>query len=115
MNRTDTLVMQRQEQVNAVLKQANQQEENQQKHIKVAVLQMQKIQALEKKLEQQLANSSTRVRDSIQGWIPASIDTSGSLVTREEIQLMFTNFTKNLPTQTTCTEINPAGTKISGK
>ena len=61
-----------------------------------------KIQELEDKLIQQIANSATSVSGSasILGQIPASIDTSGSLITREEMQAMFVQFQKSLPTTT---------------
>ena len=57
--------------------------------------------------------------------IPATIDTSTSgdrgrggsrtsTVTKEEMMQMFTQFTKNFQ-QGQCTEINPTGTKVTGK
>ena len=48
--KTDPLVMQRQEQANAALEQTTQQQDNHQKQIEVAILQTQKIQALEENL-----------------------------------------------------------------
>ena len=47
MNRIDPSVMPQQEQATTVLEQTNYQEDNQQKHIKVALLQIKKFQALE--------------------------------------------------------------------
>ena len=60
MNKTGSLVMQRQQQANTVLKQASQQQEDHNKN-EVAILQTQKIQALEEKLGQQMANNATSV------------------------------------------------------
>ena len=72
----------------------------------MSILQTQKIQELEDKLIQQIANSATSVSGSanIPGQIPASIDTSGSSITREEMQAMFVQFQKSLPTTATGTE-----------
>ena len=62
----------------------------------MAVLQTQKIQVLKEILEQQLANSATNVGGSIPRQIPASANTSGSLVIRDELQSMLAIFTKEL-------------------
>ena len=87
---------------NAALAQTKEDETIQLQAIKVAVLQSQKIQELEAKIEEQLANIVTN--NSIPGRIPASIDTSNSgsgggsttsTVTKEEMMQMFTQFTKN--------------------
>ena len=85
MDKTDPLVLRQQEQANiAALGQATQQLDNQQKQIKMAILQTQKIQALKEKLVQQIGNSATSVGGgSIPGQISALSDTSGSSIKRE--------------------------------
>ena len=102
MNRTDPVIMKRTELANAVLAQTKEDETNQQQALEIAVLQTQKIQALEARLEQQLANIATN--NSVPGRIPASINTSGSksgggsttsTVTKEEMMQMFSQFTQN--------------------
>ena len=107
MNRTDPSIMRRKEIANAAVAQTSENETNQREALEIAVLQTQKIQALEAKLEQQLANIATNNNNnSIPGRIPASIDTdtSGngggggsvtSTVTKEEMMQMFSQFTKN--------------------
>ena len=68
--------------------------------MEIVVLQTQKIQALEEKLEQGLANIATNSGSSIPGRILATIDTSTSggsttsAVTKEEIMQMFAKFTQ---------------------
>ena len=117
MNVTDPVVMQQKELANAILDQTKEQEETQRQHMKVAVLQTQKIQELETKLKQQPANIATSSGGSIPGRIPATIDTSTSggrsttsTVTKEEMMQVLAQFTKNFQPGT-CTEINPIGTK----
>ena len=53
-------------------------EENQQKHLEVTVLQTGKFQAMEEKLEQELANITTRDGGSIPKQIPATVNTGTS-------------------------------------
>ena len=72
MNKTDPAIMKRKELANAVLAQTKEDESNQQQALEIAILQTQKIQELEEKIQQQLANSAT---NSVPGRIPASIDT----------------------------------------
>ena len=98
MNLTNPAIMRRKEQVNAVLDQTKEQEESQRQHMEVVVLRTQKIQELETKLEQQLANIATS-----SGGIPATINTSTSgsgstarTVTKEEMMQMFVQFTKKI-------------------
>ena len=102
MNLTYPAIMQQKEQENAVLDQTKEQEETQRQQMEVAVLQTKKIQELETKLKQQLANIATSSGGSIPGWIPAtfytSISGSGSTtstVTKEEMMQMFAKFTQN--------------------
>ena len=119
MNKIDPAIMRRKELANAALAQTKEDETTQQQALEIAVLQTQKIEALEAKLEQQLANIATNNGNSIPRRIPATIDTSNSrsgggsttsTVTKEEMMQMFTQFTKNFQ-QGQCTEINPTGTK----
>ena len=122
MNKTDPAIMKRAELANAVLAQTKEDETNQREALEIAILQTQKIQALEAKIEQQLANIAT---NSVPGRIPASIDTSSSAsgagggsttstVTKEEMMQMFSQFTQNLQ-QEECTVIPPTGTKVKEK
>ena len=67
-------------------------DETQRQALEVAVLKTQKLQALEAKLEQQIAKIATSSGSNIPGRIPATIDTSigggGSItstVTKEEM------------------------------
>ena len=76
MNKTNLAITKCTELANMVLAQTKEDEINQQDALEIAVLQTQKIQALEARLEQQLANIATN--NSVPGRIPASIDTSGS-------------------------------------
>ena len=96
---------------------------NQQAALEIAVLQTKKIQDLEERLNQQMANIAT---NSIPGRIPASINTSDSsksnggggsttsTVTKEEMMQMFLQFTQNFK-QGECTVIPPTETKITKK
>ena len=104
INKTDPAIMKRTELANAVLAQSEEEETTKRKAIEIAVLQTQKIQALEAKINEQLANIATNSGNSIPGWISATIDTSTSkgevgsttsTVTKEEMIQMFTQFTKN--------------------
>ena len=122
MNRTDPAIMRRKELANAATAQTAEDETDRRTAQEVLVLQTQKIQALEEKLNLRLANSAT----DIPGRIPASIDTSDSsgsnsgggsttsTVTKEEMMQMFAQFTQNLK-QGECTVIPPTETKISKK
>ena len=80
----------------------------------------QKLQALEEKLEQQLANIATNSGSSTPRQIPVTIDTSTSggsttsTVTKEEMMQMFTKSIQNLQ-QGQHTEINPKGTNVPEK
>ena len=56
MNKTNQAIMQRTELANAALAQTKEDKTTQRQALEVAVLQTQKIQALEAKLEQQLAS-----------------------------------------------------------
>ena len=120
MNKTNPAIMQRTELANEALAQTKEDKTIQRQAMEIAVLQTQKIQALEAKLEQQLANIATNSGSSIPRRIPATIDTStsgGSItntVTKEEMMQMFAKFTQNLQ-QGQYTEINPKGTKVIGK
>ena len=68
--------MKRTELANAVLAQTKEDETNQRQALEIAVLQTQKIQELEARIEQQqLANSAT---NEVPGRIPASINTGSS-------------------------------------
>ena len=89
--------------------------------MEVAVLQTQKTQELETKLEQQLANIATSCRSIIPRRIPEATDTSTSgggsttiIVMKEEMMQMFAKFTQNFQ-QGQCTKINLTGTKVTGK
>ena len=104
MNKTDPAIMKRKEIANAALAQTKEDETIQRQAIEVAVLQSQKNQELEAKIEEQLANIVTNNGNSIPRRIPASIDTSNSgsgggsttsTITKEEMMQMFTQFTKN--------------------
>ena len=121
MNKTDPAIMRRKELANAALAQTKEDETTQRQALEIVVLQTQQIQALEAKLEQQLANIATNSGNSIPGRIPATIDTNNSgstggggsttsTVTKEEMMQMFTQFTKNFK-QGQCTEITPTATK----
>ena len=122
MNKTDPAIMKRTELANAVLAQTKEDETNQREALEIAVLQTQKIQALEAKIEQQLANIVTN--NSVPGRIPASIDTSSSgsggggsttsTVTKEGMMQVFSQFTQNFK-QGKCTVIPPTGTKVKDK
>ena len=68
--------MGRKEQASVVQDQAKESEETWKKHLEVAVLQTEKIQAMEEKLEQELGNIATNSDGSIPGRIPATINTS---------------------------------------
>ena len=121
INKTDPAVIRQKEQANAVPDQAKKPEVTQQQALEVTVLQTQKLQALEAKLKQQIANIATSSGSSIPGRIPATIDTNSSgggsttsTVTKEEMIQVFAKFTQNLQ-QGQCTEINPTGTKITEK
>ena len=94
-------IMKRKELANAAMAQTMEEETNQKAQLEITILQTQKIQELEEKLNQQLANSAT---SSIPGRIPASIDTSdssksngsmASTVTKEEMMQMFAQLTQN--------------------
>ena len=123
MNKTDPAIMKRMELANAALAQTKEDESNQQQALEIAVLQTKKIQELEAKIEQQLANSAT---NSIPRRIPALIDTSStgsggggggsttSTVTKEEMMQMLLQFTQIL-NQGQCTVTPPTGTKIKDK
>ena len=78
MNKTDPAIMKRTELANAVLAQAEEEETTKQQAIEIAVLQTQKMQALEAKLNEQLANIATNSGNSIPGRITATIDTNTS-------------------------------------
>ena len=89
---------------NSVLAQSEEEETTKRQATKIAVLQTQKIQALEAKLNDQLATIATSSGNSIPGQIPATIDTSTSgggggsttsTVIKEVMMQMFTQFTKN--------------------
>ena len=97
---TNSAIMQQKEPANVVLNQIKEGEEAQWQHMKVAVLQTQKIQELETKVEQQLANITTSNDGSVLRRIPATIgtNTSGggsttSTVTSEEMMQMLAKFT----------------------
>ena len=82
---------------------------------------IQKLQALEAKLEQQLANITTSSGSSIPWQIPATIDintcsgsSTPSTIMKEKMMQMCAKFTQNLQ-QGQCTVINPTGTKVTGK
>ncbi|OEU17011.1 hypothetical protein FRACYDRAFT_239612 [Fragilariopsis cylindrus CCMP1102] len=104
MNKTDPAIMKRTELANAVLAQNREDENAQRQASEVLVLQTQKIQELEARIEQQqLANSAT---NQVPGRIPASISTGSSngsaggssatsTVTKEEMMQMFAQFTQN--------------------
>ena len=72
MNKTDPAIMKCTELANAVLAQTKEDETNQRQALEIAVLQTQKIQALEARLEQQLANIATN--NSIPQRIPPSFE-----------------------------------------
>ena len=122
MNKTGPVIMKRTELANAILTQTKEDETNQREALEIAVLQTQKIQALEAKIKQQLANIATN--NSVPGRIPASIDTSSSgsgrggsttsTITKEEMMQMFSQFTQNFK-QGKCTGITPTGTKVTEK
>ena len=78
MNKTDPAITKRKEIANAALAQTKEDETIQRQGIEVTVLQSQKIQELEAKIEEQLANIVTTNGISISGRIPASMDTSNS-------------------------------------
>ena len=69
MNKTDPAIMKRTELANAVLAQSEEEQIVKRQAIEIAVLQTQKIQALEAKLNEQLANIATNSGNSIPGWI----------------------------------------------
>ena len=102
MNKTNPAIMKRKELANAVMAQTKEDESKQRQALEIVVLQTKKIQELEAKIKQQLANIAT---NSVPGRIPASIDTSSSssggggsttsTVTKEEMMQMFSQFTKN--------------------
>ena len=106
MNKTDPAIMKRTELANAVLAQSKEDEDAQRQASEVLVLQTQKIQELEARIEQQqLANSATNM---VPGRIPTSISTGSSngsiaggssatsTVTKEEMMQMFSQFTQNI-------------------
>ena len=114
MNRTDPLVMQPQEQAKYSTLLSQQTNRDSQKTHWSNSTTCPKDPSNQRKTWTTTANIATSVwNSSIQEQILASISTGRSLVTREEIQLMFANFTKNFPSQTTCAEIYPTGTKLS--
>ena len=88
MNKTNPAIMRRKELANAALAQTKEDETTQRQALEIAVLQTQKIQALEAKLEQQLANIATNSGNSIPGRIPATIDTSNSGSGGAEVSLI---------------------------
>ena len=120
MDKTNPVIMRRKELANAALTQTKEDKTMQRQTLDIAVLQTQKIQALEEKLEHQLANIATNSGRSIPGQIPAIIGTSTSggnitsTVTKEQMMQMFVKFTQNLQ-QGQCTEINPTGKKVTEK
>ena len=76
MNKTDPAIMKRTELANAVLAQSKEDEDAQRQAMEVLVLQTQKIQELEARIEQQqLANSATNM---VPGRIPTSISTGSN-------------------------------------
>ena len=92
INLTNQAIIQQKEQSNAILDQTKEQEEMQQHHMEMVVLQTQKIQELEIKFVQQLANIATSSGGSIPVQIPVTIDTSTSgsrsitsTVTKEQV------------------------------
>ena len=123
LNRTDPTIMKRKELANAAMAQTMEEETNQKAQLEITILQTQKIQELEEKLNQQLANSAT---SSIPGRIPATIDTSdssksngggsiASTVTKAEMMQMFAQMTQNFK-QGECTIIPPTtDTKVGKK
>ena len=124
MNRTDPAIMKRKELANAAMAQTMEDDTNQRAALEIAVLQTKKIQDLEEKLNQQMANIATN--NNIPGRIPASIDTSDSsksnggggsttsTVTKDEMMQMFAQFTQNFkPGEGTV--IPPTGTQVTKK
>ena len=106
MNKTDPAIMKRTELANAALAQSKEDDDAQRQAAEVLVLQTQKIQELEARIEQQqLANSATNM---VPGRIPTSISTGSSngsiaggssatsTVTKEEMMQMFSQFTQNI-------------------
>ena len=120
MNKTNPAIMGRTELANTALSQTKDNKTTQQQAMEIVVLQTQKLQVLEDKLKQQLANIATNSGSSIPRQISATIDTSisggstTSTVTKEEMMQMFTKFIQNLQ-QGQYTEINPKGTKVPEK
>ena len=78
MNKIDPAIMKRRQLANAVLAQSEEAKTTKRQAIEIVVLQTQKIQALEAKLNEQLANIATNSGNSISRRIPATIDTSTS-------------------------------------
>ena len=99
MSRTDPAIMKRKELANAVQAQTKEDDSNQRQALEISILQTQKIQELEEKIQQHVANSAT---NSVPGRIPASIDTNSSgsdggsttsTVTKDKMMQMFAQFT----------------------
>ena len=78
MNKTDPAIMRQKERANEVLNQTKKHEATQRQALEVAVLQTQKLQELEAKLKQQIANIATSSDNNIPGRIPATINTNSS-------------------------------------
>ena len=108
MNVTDPSVIRRNEQANIVTNQDKQREETQRQQIELAILQTQKIQELEMKIQEQTANIVTDNHCGIprQVLAPINTNTNGgtsttSTVSKEDMMQMFAQFTKNFnPEQT---------------
>ena len=124
MNRTDPAIMKRKELANAAMAQTMEDDTDRRAAQEILVLQTEKIQALEEKLNLQMANSATN--SNIPGRIPALIDTSDSsksnggggsttsTVTKDKMMQMFAQFTQNFKPGE-CTVIPPTGTKVTKK
>ena len=103
MNKTNTVIMRQKEQMNAVLDQNKEHKVTQRQALEVTVFQTQKLQTLEAKLKQQIANIITSSGSSTPGQVPETIDTNSSgsysttsTVTKEEMMQMSAKFTQNL-------------------
>ena len=95
MNRTDPTIMKRKELANAVQAQTKEDDSNHRQALEISILQTAKIQELEERIQQHVANSAT---NSVPGRIPATIDTNSSgsgggsmasTVTKDEMMQMF--------------------------
>ena len=76
LNRTDPAITKQKKIANAAMTKTMEDDTDRQAQIEMAVLQTKKIQELEERLNQQMANSATNT--NIPGRIPASIDSSDS-------------------------------------